>query len=217
MDQLSGSSGSFALLETLPAINRAALRRLERDCRLTLTAGADSLGFYALVIASALWQTKRLGALALTSLTAFRFVLELFVVEEKLFTGSEDEVSAAVHTLKNLVLELHREMPPFLLHLKISAQENNYPLDLESDHLPRVRPLTTFCVVSYYIKTVTAQQLYVFQNSHIQNNRAVGSNGPAWLSTTNLALCAPFCDCVSAPRLLSPGASRLVSNNRNVA
>ena len=119
MDQLSGSSGSFALLETLPAINRAALRRLERDCRLTLTAGADSLGFYALIIASALRQTKRLGALALTCLTAFRFVLELFIVEEKLFTGSEDEVSAAVHTLKNLVLELHREMPPFLLHPQI--------------------------------------------------------------------------------------------------
>jgi hypothetical protein len=118
MDWLSCSRGSLALLETLPAINRAALCRLKRDRCLPLTAGTDGLGFYALIIPPTLRQAKRLGALAFAILAAFWFVLELFIVEEQLFTGSEDEVSAAVHALQNLVLELHREMPPFLLHPK---------------------------------------------------------------------------------------------------
>ena len=97
----------LALLETLPAIHGAALRRLERHSSLTLTAGANCLGFDPLVIASALRQTKRLRALALAAFTAFRFVLELFIVEEELFPSGEDEVGATVYTLENLVLELH--------------------------------------------------------------------------------------------------------------
>jgi hypothetical protein len=128
MDWLSGSSGSLALLEALATIDRPPLRRLERDGGLALTAGTDGFGFYALVVASALRQTKRLRALPLAGFTAFWLVLELFIVEEKLFTGSEDEVGATVYTLQNLVLELHREMPPFLLHPQISAQRHNSSL-----------------------------------------------------------------------------------------
>jgi len=97
----------LALLETLPAIHRAALRRLERYSSFTLTAGANRLGFDPLVIAPALRQTKRLGALTLAAFTAFRFVLELLIVEEELFPSSEDEVGATIYTLENLVLELH--------------------------------------------------------------------------------------------------------------
>ena len=97
----------LALLETLPAIHGAALRRLERYSSLTLAAGANRLGFDPLVIAPALRQTKRLGALALAAFTAFRFVLELLIVEEELFPSGEDEVGATIYTLENLVLELH--------------------------------------------------------------------------------------------------------------
>jgi len=107
MGQLGGSSGSLALLEALAAIYRTALRGFEWNSGFTLAAGTDCLGFYALVITPTLLQAKRLRALPLTALAAFGLVLELLVVEEKLFTGSKDEVGAAVHTLKDLVLELH--------------------------------------------------------------------------------------------------------------
>jgi hypothetical protein len=80
--QLGGSSGGLALLEALPAIHRTALRGFEWDGGLTLATGANGLGFYALIIAAPLRQTKRLGALALTAFTAFGLVLELFIVEE---------------------------------------------------------------------------------------------------------------------------------------
>jgi hypothetical protein len=45
--------------------------------------------------------------LGLASLAALGFVLELFVVKEKLFPGSEDEITAAVDTLQHLVLKFH--------------------------------------------------------------------------------------------------------------
>lgn len=44
---------------------------------------------------------------ALAGLAAFRFVLELLVVEEQLFPGGEDEVSPTVDTLQHLVLKFH--------------------------------------------------------------------------------------------------------------
>src|SRR5665811_390080 len=40
------------------------------------------------------------------------FVLELLVVEEKLFARGEDEIGAAVNTFQNLVLEFHGELLP---------------------------------------------------------------------------------------------------------
>lgn len=49
-------------------------------------------------------------ALALTGLATFRFVLELFIVEEQLFAGGKDEVCAAVYALQHLVLEFHFEL-----------------------------------------------------------------------------------------------------------
>ena len=97
----------LALLETLPAIHGAPLRGFEGNSSLTLASRADCLGFNSLVIAPALRQTKRLGALALAAFTAFRFVLELLIVEEELFPSGEDEVGATIYTLENLVLELH--------------------------------------------------------------------------------------------------------------
>jgi len=36
----------------------------------------------------------------------------LLVVEEQLFSGRKDEVSAAVNTLQNFVLEFHGELLP---------------------------------------------------------------------------------------------------------
>jgi hypothetical protein len=46
-------------------------------------------------------------ALVFASLTSFRFVLELLIVKEKLFPGSENEVISTVDTLEHLVLKIH--------------------------------------------------------------------------------------------------------------
>lgn len=46
-------------------------------------------------------------AFFLALFTALGFVLELFVVEEKLFTSGENKIRATIDTLQNFVLELH--------------------------------------------------------------------------------------------------------------
>lgn len=103
-----GRSGShFALLKALPAKHWTSLRRLERHGGFPLASGTDCLGFNSLIIAAILWQSQGLGPFAFAVFAAFGFVLELFIVKEELFASSEDEVGAAVYTLKNLVLELH--------------------------------------------------------------------------------------------------------------
>jgi hypothetical protein len=83
------------------------LRGLERHSGFPLASGTYGLGFHALVVTAILRQSQCLGPFALAVLASFGFVLELFVVEEELFTSGEHEVSAAIHTLENLVLELH--------------------------------------------------------------------------------------------------------------
>jgi hypothetical protein len=47
------------------------------------------------------------NAFRLAILAALGFVLELFVVEEELLAGGEDEIRTAVDALQNLVLEFH--------------------------------------------------------------------------------------------------------------
>ena len=96
------------------------MRWLERDSCFPLAAGADGLGFHPLVVAPVLRQSQCLGAFTLAVFAAFGFVFELFIVEEELFTGSENEVGAAIHTLENFVLEVHFESAPFSC---IHAQE----------------------------------------------------------------------------------------------
>jgi hypothetical protein len=46
-------------------------------------------------------------AFRLAGLTTFGFVLELFIVEEKLFAGRENELSPAIDAFEYSVLEFH--------------------------------------------------------------------------------------------------------------
>jgi hypothetical protein len=46
-------------------------------------------------------------SLALAVLAAFGFVLELLIMEEKLFTRCEHEIRATIYALQNLVLVFH--------------------------------------------------------------------------------------------------------------
>src|SRR6185312_11158143 len=74
---------------------------------------ADGLGFHPLVVAAILRQSQRLGAFTLAVFAAFRFVFELFIVEEQLFASSENKIGATIYTLENFVLEVHLRVPPF--------------------------------------------------------------------------------------------------------
>ena len=104
---LGGSRGRLALLETLPAIHWAPLSGLKGNCSFPLASRADCLGFYSLVIAAVLRETKRLRTFSLAVLTTFWLVLELLIVEKQLFTGGKHEVRSTVHAFQNLVLEIH--------------------------------------------------------------------------------------------------------------
>jgi len=52
------------------------------------------------------------GALRLARLATFGFVAELLLVEEQLFSGGKDKLTAAVDTLQELVGKLHSRDPP---------------------------------------------------------------------------------------------------------
>src|SRR5664279_1178171 len=93
------------LLEAGSAKHGPALGRLERNRCLHLALRAHG---------SRLCPDSRTGAcspLRLALLTAFGIVLELLVVEEKLFTCCEYEIASAVHALQHLVDELHLRVP----------------------------------------------------------------------------------------------------------
>jgi hypothetical protein len=53
------------------------------------------------------WSAEDRNALGLASLATLGFILELLVVKEKLFPGSEDEITPTVDTLQHLVLKFH--------------------------------------------------------------------------------------------------------------
>jgi hypothetical protein len=95
------------LLEALTAKYRAPLRGLEGNSCLPLAGRTHGLGFNSLEVAPILRKAEHLGALGLAAFAAFGLVLELFVVEEKLFASSENKISATVDTLEELVLEIH--------------------------------------------------------------------------------------------------------------
>jgi hypothetical protein len=108
----SGSGGRSApLLEALPAKDWTTLRRLEGDGSLLAAARTIRPSFHLRVIAGR-GGSYRGGPFGLAGFATFRFVLELLVVEEQLFTSCKHEVGAAVYTLQNLVLEFHGELLP---------------------------------------------------------------------------------------------------------
>lgn len=47
------------------------------------------------------------GTLLFAGFASFRQILELFIVEEKLFSGGKNKVVAAIHALQHSVLEFH--------------------------------------------------------------------------------------------------------------
>src|SRR5215831_10424423 len=94
--------GKFPGLEAFLAEDRTALRRLEGDGRLLAARRTIRNGFHPLASDGA---SRTAGPLAFARFAALRFVLEILVGEELLFSSRPDELRAAVHALKDSVLE----------------------------------------------------------------------------------------------------------------
>jgi hypothetical protein len=85
---------SLATEEAFPAIYRAALCRFEwhRGFPTALRARGHGLGFGKAPAGTAL-------ALGFTVFAALRLILEIFIVEEVLFSRCENEICSAVYAL----------------------------------------------------------------------------------------------------------------------
>src|SRR5206468_8345827 len=97
-------------LEAFPAKHRASLCRTEGDGGLLAAPRAGGLGLnlrVAIVLSLGRRRTHHGQSLAFACLAAFRFVLELLVVKEKLLPGREDEIGPTVDALQHLVLKFH--------------------------------------------------------------------------------------------------------------
>src|SRR5512146_2873965 len=100
----------LAALEALPAKHRASLRGLERNRRFLTAIRADGSRFYLWII-RVHWQPEGLGSFTLASLATLGFVLELFVVEEQLFSRGKNETLPAVNARQHPVMEFHPSCP----------------------------------------------------------------------------------------------------------
>src|SRR5579872_2324179 len=104
----ASSPGELPGLEAFLAEDRTALRRLEGDGRLLTACRAVRNGFHPLTSDGA---SRPAGPLAFARFAALRFVFEVLVGEELLFSSRPDELPAAINALKDSVLELHRSLP----------------------------------------------------------------------------------------------------------
>jgi len=86
------------LLEALPAKHRSALRWLERDGGFLAASGTIGARLDLGIIAGR-GRAQTRSPFGFAGLAPLRLVLELLIVEEKLFTSGENKVSAAIDTL----------------------------------------------------------------------------------------------------------------------
>ena len=92
-----GSCGA-TLLKALAAEDRAALSWLERDSGVFAAAGTGCAGLDLLIVRGGI-RAHCGRALGLARLAALGLIFELLIVEEELFTGGEQKLRTAVHTL----------------------------------------------------------------------------------------------------------------------
>jgi hypothetical protein len=102
----------WLLLEAGPAQHGPTLGWLEgnRGGGATLRTGGPGLRAHTRAAA---------GALRLALLAVLGVVLELFVVEEKLLAGGENELSAAIDALQNSIGKFHGRIPQDGKHIEI--------------------------------------------------------------------------------------------------
>lgn len=86
------------------------MRGAERHGGLLSASRAGGLGLdlgVAVILSGRRRRSENRNPLRLAGLATFGFVLELLVVKEKLFPGSENEITPTVDTLQHLVLKFH--------------------------------------------------------------------------------------------------------------
>ena len=107
---LSGCASGAALLEAFATEHRTPLCWLKRDGRFfaAMRAARARLHFLISVRRS---RADSSNAFSFAGLAALGLVLELFVVEEKLFAGGEEKLRAAIDALEQPVLEFHVRSP----------------------------------------------------------------------------------------------------------
>ena len=107
---VSGAGGRFFLREAFTAEDGTALRGAKGDGRLFAALTAGRPGFNARIVLP-LANTGNSGehgrALGLAGFAALGRVLELFVVEEKLFAGGKNKFRTAIDAGQYLVLKIH--------------------------------------------------------------------------------------------------------------
>jgi len=150
-------------------------------------------------------------AFAFAGLAAFGFVLELFVVEEKLFAGGKNEIGPTINTLEGPILEFHLSRTstpgphagPLAHPLKGVAQRLAVgATSLGSAHRPVFKD-------GYRFKLARrGEKLAEIAGRHgrVAAHRII-----------NLVLFVPFSGCVSAPELALHASFRLVSGRKNDA
>ena len=139
------------MLKALPAQHRPSLRRPERYRSFFPALRTVRPGLSLRVRMPARRPVRRspnhCHSFALAILAAFGFVLELLVVEEKLFACCEHEIRATIDTLQNLVLVFHWRGAP--IPRPCSARETrmgrirftSWAGDLHPPHVaPWIRP-----------------------------------------------------------------------------
>src|SRR6266853_5306075 len=104
----ASSPGEFPGLEALFAEHRTSLCGPEGDRCLLAAGRARRDGFHPFASDG---SSRTAGPFSFARLTPLGFVLEVLVGEELLFSRRPDELRAAVHALKDPILELHRSLP----------------------------------------------------------------------------------------------------------
>jgi len=94
-----------SLLKAFPAVNRAALRRFERNRGFFSALRANGLRFNALDNARTCFVALR--PIPLAGLTALGFVFKALIDEEHLLARGENEFRTAVGALENLIVIFH--------------------------------------------------------------------------------------------------------------
>jgi len=208
---ISGGSGLLSLLlEALAAEDRPSLCRLEGNGGLLAALRTGSAGFRFVGYLSGRRRAQYGNSLRLTHLAAFRFVLELLVVEKQLFACSKNKIGSAVDTLQYLVLEFHPSphSPPASRSLK---KARGFPCArVRSESLPT--PPQTLALDSAHLR-VNASHSSKGNTGHGPwrkssasecETRGKGMGHRPHGSDPSVVSLAPyelFCDCVSVPRL----------------
>ncbi len=101
-----------ALLKALAAKYWSSLRRPKRNCCFLVALRTYGGGLYPNCIRFSA-SAHHGHSFGFASPTTFRFILELFIVKEKLFPSRENEISSTIHTFQYFVLKFHLRVLPF--------------------------------------------------------------------------------------------------------